>query len=115
MNLVQRRNSPPGGRGAWRCFGPTFETRSFSRALSAIHPRLLGYFVLNGRVAYERAVPGGRLSAFFLVNNILDQKYFSQGIIAKNNLTGGGALERFVVPAPGIALYGGLSYRFESF
>ena len=78
-------------------------------------PRLPGYFVLNGRVAYERAVPGGRLSAFFLVNNILDQKYFSQGIIAKNNLTGGGALERFVVPAPGIAFYGGLSYRFESF
>ena len=29
-------------------------------------------------------------------------------------LTGGGALERFLVTAPGIALYGGLSYRFEA-
>jgi outer membrane receptor protein involved in Fe transport len=50
-----------------------------------------------------------------MVNNILDQRYFSSGIIATNNLTGGGAQDRFVVPAPGIAVYGGLSYRFESF
>jgi iron complex outermembrane recepter protein len=80
-----------------------------------IQPRLPGYLVLNGRVAYERPVPGGRLSGFLMVNNILDQKYFTQGIIFPNVLTGGGALERFVVPAPGIAFYGGLSYRFEAF
>jgi iron complex outermembrane recepter protein len=74
-------------------------------------PRLPGYFVLNGRVAYERPVTGGRLAAFFMVNNILDQKYFNFGIMGVN----AGALERFVMPAPGIAFYGGLSYRFESF
>ena len=77
--------------------------------------RLPGYFVLNGRVAYERAVPGGRLNGFLMLNNILDQRYFTSGVIAANNLTGGGAVERFVMPAPGIAIYGGLSYRFESF
>jgi len=70
---------------------------------------------LNTRVSYERPVPGGRLAGFFMINNLLDQKYFTQGIIFPNVLTGGGALERFVVPAPGIAFYGGLSYRFESF
>jgi outer membrane receptor protein involved in Fe transport len=80
-----------------------------------IQPRVPGYFLLNGRVAYEKPVPGGRLAAFLLVNNLLDQKYSTSGIIAANNLTGGGAIERFVVPAPGIAFYGGLSYRFESF
>jgi outer membrane receptor protein involved in Fe transport len=74
-------------------------------------PRVPGYFVLNGRVTYERPVPGGRLAAFFMVNNILDQKYFQWGVISAN----AGAVERFVMPAPGIAFYGGLSYRFESF
>lgn len=78
-------------------------------------PRLPGYFVAKARVAYERTVPGGRLSAFLLFDNILDGKYFTQGIIATNIVTGGGAVERFVVPAPGIAIFGGLSYRFEGF
>ena len=78
-------------------------------------PRLPGYFVMNARASYERPVPGGRLAGFFMVNNLFDQKYSTQGIIFPNVLTGGGALERFVVPAPGIALYGGLSYRFEGF
>lgn len=78
-------------------------------------PRLPGYFVMNGRVAYERVVPGGRLSAFFRMENLLDQKYFTSGIIATNTLTGGGASERFVMPSPGITFYGGLSYRFEGF
>ncbi len=78
-----------------------------------IQPRLPGYFLLNGRLAYERPIPGGKLTGFLMLNNILDQKYSTSGIIASNVLTGGGALERFVVPAPGIAIYGGLSYRFE--
>lgn len=78
-----------------------------------VQPRLPGYFALNSRIAYERAVPGGRLTGFLMINNMLDQKYSTSGIMAINALTGGGALERFVVPAPGIALYGGLSYRFE--
>ena len=78
-----------------------------------VQPRLPGYFALNSRIAYERPVPGGRLTGFLMINNMLDQKYSTSGIIAANVLTGGGAFERFVVPAPGIALYGGLSYRFE--
>jgi len=76
-------------------------------------PRLPGYFVLNSRVAYERAVPGGRLAGFLMLNNILDQNYSTSGIIAANNLTGNGNVERFVMPSPGLAIYGGLSFRFE--
>jgi len=48
-----------------------------------------------------------------MVNNLLDQRYATSGILASNTLTGGGATERFVVPAPGIAIYGGLSYTFK--
>ncbi len=78
-----------------------------------VQPKLPAYFALNSRIAYERPVPGGRLAAFVLINNMLDQKYSTSGIMALNVLTGGGALEQFVVPAPGIAAYAGLSYRFE--
>jgi iron complex outermembrane recepter protein len=88
-------------------------TQFFTNDEQNIQPRLPGYFVLNARLAYERAVPGGRLSGFLMLNNILDQGYSTSGIIAANNLTGGGNVERFVVPAPGVAVYGGLSYRFE--
>ncbi len=77
--------------------------------------RLQGYFVLNGRVAYEHSVPGGILKGFFAVNNLLDNNYFTSGIYAANRITGGGATQQFVVPAPGIGIFGGLSYRFESF
>ena len=76
-------------------------------------PRVPGYFMLNGRVSYERPVSGGRLGGFLMLNNMLDHKYSTSGILAPNVLTGGGAVERFVVPAPGLAIYGGLSYRFE--
>lgn len=76
-------------------------------------PRIPGYFTLNSRIAYERPVPGGHLSGFLMLNNMLDQRYYTSGIMAPNTLTGGGAVERFVMPAPGIAIYGGLSYRFE--
>jgi iron complex outermembrane receptor protein len=76
-------------------------------------PSLPEYFLLNGRLAYERPVPGGRLSGFLMLNNILNQKYSTSGIMAVNNLTGGGAVDQFVVPAPTFAVYGGLSYRFE--
>jgi len=77
-------------------------------------PRLPSYFLLNGRLAYERPVPGGRLTGFLMLNNILNQKYSTSGTIAANTLTGGGAQDQFVVPAPTFAIYGGLSYRFES-
>jgi len=88
-------------------------TQFFTNDEQNIQPKLPGYFVINARLAYERAVPGGRLSGILMLNNILDQGYSTSGIIAANNLTGGGDVERFVVPAPGIAVYGGLSYRFE--
>ena len=81
-------------------------------------PRLPEYFLLNGRLAYERPVPGGRLSGFLMLNNILNQKYSTSGIMASNTfkidpVTGGPLLDQFVVPAPTFAIYGGLSYRFE--
>jgi outer membrane receptor protein involved in Fe transport len=76
-------------------------------------PRVPGYFLLNARIAYEQKVPGGRLTGFLQLNNMLDQKYSTFGIIAPNTVTGGGAPERFIMPAPGIAIYGRLSYRFE--
>jgi iron complex outermembrane receptor protein len=88
-------------------------TQFFTNDEQNIQPKLPGYFVMNARIAYERAVPGGRLSGFLMLNNIFDQGYSTSGIIAANNLTGGGDVERFVVPAPGVAVYGGLSYRFE--
>jgi outer membrane receptor protein involved in Fe transport len=78
-----------------------------------IGPQLPSYFLLNARLVYERPVPGGRLTGFLMLNNLLDQNYFTSGTIAANTLTGGGALDQFVVPAPMFAVYGGLSYRFE--
>ncbi|MBI5855507.1 MAG: TonB-dependent receptor, partial [Nitrospirae bacterium] len=78
-------------------------------------PRLPGYFQLNARVNYERPVPGGRLSGFLMLNNLLNENYATSGIIASNVMTGGGATERFIVPVPGLAAFGGLSYKFESF
>ncbi len=90
-------------------------TQFFQSDESNSRPRLPGYFVMNGRIAYERPVPGGHLSGFFMVNNILDNEYFTSGILAPNRITGGGVEERFVVPAPTITLFGGLSYRFEGF
>ena len=76
-------------------------------------PRIPGYFVMNMRITYERPVPGGRLSAFFLVNNMTNNHYFTFGSIASNTLTGNGSAERFVTTAPTVAFYGGLSYKFE--
>ena len=76
-------------------------------------PRLPGYFVLNSRIAYERRIPGGRLNGYIMLNNMLDQKYSTFGTLATNTLTGGGAEERFVVPAPTFAVFIGLGYRFE--
>ncbi len=77
--------------------------------------RLAGYFVLNSRIAYEHAVPGGILKGFLTINNLLDNNYFTSGIYAANRITGGGATQQFVVPAPGIGFFGGVNYRFQSF
>ncbi len=77
--------------------------------------RLAGYFVLNGRIAYEHVVPGGILKGFLTVNNLLDNNYQTSGIYAVNRITGGGANQQFVVPAQGIGFFAGVNYRFESF
>ncbi len=76
---------------------------------------LQAYFVLNGGASYERRVPGGRLTVFLTLTNLLDNNYFTFGIYSPNVLTGDGAVEAFVTPAPSIAAFGGLCYRFESF
>ena len=94
--------------------GMYVSTQFFQNDEANVHPRLPGYFLLNSRIAYERPVPGGRLSAFLMASNLLDQKYSTSGIIALN-ASNGFQQERFVVPAPGIAIFGGLSYRFEGF
>jgi iron complex outermembrane receptor protein len=89
--------------------GPQFYLNDESNT----QPRIPGYFVLNARIAYEQPVPFGWLTGFLMVNNILNNHYFTFGSFSTNNLTGGGMQERFVVPAPGVAVYGGLSFRFE--
>lgn len=80
---------------------------------SNANPRLPGYYIMNIRVSYEQKVPGGLLSGFFLVNNVTNNHYFTFGSIAQNTITGNGGLERFVVPAPSVGFFGGVSYRFE--
>ncbi len=78
--------------------------------------RLPGYFVLNGKASYQRQVPGGSLKVFLQINNLLNSKYFTRGIYAPDRLPGGdGSVVRFVIPAPGIAVFGGLSYQFNAF
>ena len=78
--------------------------------------RLPGYFVLNGKASYQRQVQGGILKAFLQINNLLNSEYFTRGIYAPDRLPGGdGSTVRFVVPAPGIAVFGGISYQFNAF
>ncbi|MDT7041418.1 TonB-dependent receptor [Candidatus Nitronereus thalassa] len=77
---------------------------------------LPGYFVLNGKAAYERDVPGGIFTAFLQFNNILDANNFSRGIYAADRIPGGdGSTVQFVVPEPGFAMFGGISYQFNAF
>lgn len=75
--------------------------------------RLPGYFLLGARVAYERKTPAGTFGAFLQVNNLLDTKYETLGRLAFNFTTN--ATEAFMIPAPGISVFGGLSYRFDAF
>ena len=75
--------------------------------------RLPGYFLLNARLAYERKTPSGTIGAFVQVNNLLDTKYETLGRLAFNFTTN--ATEAFMIPAPGTSVFGGLSYRFDSF
>ena len=75
--------------------------------------RLPSYFLLNGRASYERNVFGGVLKGFLLLNNMTDTNYYTQGIYFPDVVTGGGALEAFVVPGQPISVYGGLSFVFD--
>ncbi|MDA0740250.1 MAG: TonB-dependent receptor [Nitrospirae bacterium] len=78
--------------------------------------KLPGYFVLNGKASYQRQVPGGILKAFLQLNNISDNDYFTRGIYAADRVPGGdGSTVRFVIPSPGFATFGGLSYEFNTF
>jgi len=77
-------------------------------------PRLPGYFVLGGRVSYERIVPGGKVSFFLQGNNLLNKEYSTFGSIAFD-FVNTFMNEPFVSPAPTFAVYFGASYRFESF
>lgn len=80
-----------------------------------VRPLLPDYFVLNSRLAYERPVSGGIFTAFFAVENMTNSNYFTSGIYAANRITGGGAIEAFVVPAQSVTFLGGITYRFENF
>ncbi|MGD9728389.1 MAG: hypothetical protein AB7V39_18635 [Nitrospiraceae bacterium] len=77
-----------------------------------VQPWLPGLLSPDSRISYEGPVPEGRLNGFLIVNNMLDQQYSTNRIMAVNVLTGGGALKQVVVPASGIALYGGRRYWF---
>lgn len=69
--------------------------------------RIPGYFVLNGRASYETKVPGGRMTAYLLLNNMTDHEYSTFGTAS--------LFGRTFVPAQTISIYGGLSYKFEGF
>jgi hypothetical protein len=67
--------------------------------------RIPGYFMLNGRLAYDTKVTGGRLSAYLLLNNLTNSEYSTFGTAS--------AFGRTFIPAQTISIFGGVSYRFE--
>jgi outer membrane receptor protein involved in Fe transport len=67
--------------------------------------RIPGYFMLNGRLAYDTKVTGGRLSAYLLLNNLTNSEYSTFGTAS--------AFGRTFVPAQTISIFGGVTYRFE--
>ena len=71
--------------------------------------KLSDYLVFNTKVTYQR----GNLTAFLMGNNLFDNKYETRGILATNPATS--ALDRFLVPAQGIGVFVGVSYRFEGY
>ncbi len=71
--------------------------------------KLPDYLVFNAKVTYQR----GNLTAYLMGNNIFDNKYETRGILATNPATS--SLDRFLVPAPGIGVFVGVSYRFEGY
>lgn len=71
--------------------------------------KLSDYLVFNTKVTYQR----GNLTAYIMGNNIFDNKYETRGILATNPATS--SLDQFLVPAPGIGVFVGVSYRFEGY
>jgi iron complex outermembrane receptor protein len=71
--------------------------------------KLSDYLVFNTKVTYQR----GNLTAFLMGNNLFDTTYETRGILATNPNTL--ALDRFLVPAPGIGVFVGVSYRYEGY
>jgi len=65
--------------------------------------KLADYFVLNSRIAYEWR----EWLAHVTLNNLTDRKYSTSGI-----LVGAPFNESFRVPAPGINVFAGLSFRY---
>ncbi len=95
---------------AWRfsLSGLYVSTQFYNNDEANAFPRLPGYFLLGGRVSYDRAVSGGKLSVFLQATNLLDKPYSSYGIISFGGI-------RNESPAPQFAVYFGISYRFEGF
>jgi outer membrane receptor protein involved in Fe transport len=71
--------------------------------------KLSDYLVFNAKVTYQR----GNLTTFLMGNNLFDNKYETRGILATNPATS--SIDRFLVPAPGIGVFVGVSYRFEGY
>ena len=65
--------------------------------------KLADYFVLNSRIAYQWR----EWTAHLTLNNLTDRKYSTSGI-----LVGAPFNESFRVPAPGINVFAGLSFRY---
>jgi outer membrane receptor protein involved in Fe transport len=61
--------------------------------------KLADYFVLNGRLAYSRA----NWTAHVTVNNLTDLKYSTFGVLVT---------EPFYIPAPGINVFAGVTFRY---
>lgn len=68
--------------------------------------RLGATCVAGAGAAYEK----GSLRVFLRADNLFDRKYESRGILATNPATNG--LERFLMPAAGLTVSGGLRWRF---
>lgn len=69
--------------------------------------RLGGVCVAGAGASYET----GGLRLFLRGDNVLDRKYETRGILATNPTTS--AADRFLIPAPGVTLSGGVRWRFE--
>ncbi|MBI3505214.1 MAG: TonB-dependent receptor [Proteobacteria bacterium] len=73
---------------------------------SNTEPRLGGYCLLGLGSAYET----GPARFFVRVDNALDRGYVTRGILATNPTTF--AMDRFLIPAGGISVSGGVTLRF---